>query len=266
MKYELVQELTPQTIRVRAEEGENFLLDSLEFPVAPKETLRMELQKGLKEAVKQSNDIDAPGFDDKTGAGRVNAYKAVKAAFVWRREKNIPPGTIVAFAGMANAVPDGWFLCDGRAVPRFQYQSLFFAIGTGHGQGDGSTSFNLPDYRGYFLRGADLGTGTDVDAAVRTSLGPVPPNEVGSMQGDATRVPSDLLVEQGGAHSHRYSYPSYHLSGATPLGGYSSGNKDVYQQNNIKNTTGASAHSHGITGGNRETRPKNKNVNWIIKY
>ena len=57
MKYELIQELTPQTIMVRTEQGEDLIFDSLEFPIVPKETLRMELQKGLKEVLKQSHDI-----------------------------------------------------------------------------------------------------------------------------------------------------------------------------------------------------------------
>jgi microcystin-dependent protein len=213
-----------------------------------------------------ADDIDAPGFDDKTGAGRVNAYKAVKAAFDWRRQRDIPPGTIVAFAGTANAVPDGWFLCDGRAVPRFQYQSLFFAIGTAHGQGDGSTTFNLPDYRGYFLRGADLGAGNDPDSAYRTSLGPVPSSDVGSVQGDATRIPSNFQVEQGGAHTHLYTYTKNHHHTGRRVDSFDNGGDGLYEQDVTGETSGVVVHSHRVTGGDKETRPKNKNVNWIIKY
>ncbi len=62
MKYELIQELTPQSIRVRAEQGEELVLDSLEFPVQPKENFRVELQKGLKEAVAQSQAIQSPNL------------------------------------------------------------------------------------------------------------------------------------------------------------------------------------------------------------
>lgn len=63
----------------------------------------------------------------------------------------IPPGTIAPFSG--ETIPDGWKLCDGSAISRTTYSSLFATIGTSHGQGDGSTTFNLPDYRGQFLRG-----------------------------------------------------------------------------------------------------------------
>ena len=48
---------------------------------------------------------------------------------------------------------DNWFLCNGQAVNRVTYSELFALIGTRFGAGDGTTTFNLPDYRGKFLRG-----------------------------------------------------------------------------------------------------------------
>lgn len=63
----------------------------------------------------------------------------------------IPPGTIAPFAG--GTVPSGWLLCDGSTASRSTYSALFAAVGTAHGSGDGSSTFNLPDYRGQFLRG-----------------------------------------------------------------------------------------------------------------
>lgn len=63
----------------------------------------------------------------------------------------IPAGSVAPFSG--SVVPDGWLLCDGSAVSRTTYATLFAALSTAHGQGDGSTTFNLPDYRGQFLRG-----------------------------------------------------------------------------------------------------------------
>ena len=49
----------------------------------------------------------------------------------------------------------GYLLCNGQAVSRTTYSALFSAIGTNFGAGDGSTTFNVPDYRGCFLRGFD---------------------------------------------------------------------------------------------------------------
>jgi plastocyanin len=64
-----------------------------------------------------------------------------------------PPGTITAFAG--NTIPVGWKICDGSAISRTSYDDLFIAIGINWGQGDNSSTFNLPDLRGRFLRGVD---------------------------------------------------------------------------------------------------------------
>jgi len=63
----------------------------------------------------------------------------------------LPVGMIVPQA--TTVVPNGWLLCDGREVSRATYPQLFAALGTTYGNGDGSTSFNLPDYRGRFLLG-----------------------------------------------------------------------------------------------------------------
>lgn len=60
-----------------------------------------------------------------------------------------------------NSPPDGFLECDGAAVSRSTYIELFAAIGTLWGVGDGSTTFNIPDFRGEFLRGWDNGRGID---------------------------------------------------------------------------------------------------------
>jgi microcystin-dependent protein len=63
-----------------------------------------------------------------------------------------PPGTVISFAG--STAPEGWMLCDGAAISRTDYAGLFAAIGTTHGVGDGSTTFNLPNAQGLVPRGA----------------------------------------------------------------------------------------------------------------
>jgi len=57
-----------------------------------------------------------------------------------------PAGIIMPFAG--TAVPEGYLMCDGSAVSRSTYATLFGVIGTTFGAGDGSTTFNLPDLSG----------------------------------------------------------------------------------------------------------------------
>lgn len=82
-----------------------------------------------------------------------------------------PAGKIAPFAGVAT--PAGWLLCNGAAVSRTTHAALFAVIGTTYGVGDGATTFNVPDLRGEFLQGADLGRGID------------PGRLVGSAQGDS---------------------------------------------------------------------------------
>lgn len=69
-----------------------------------------------------------------------------------------PAGTILAYAG--TTAPEGFLLCDGSAVSRITYAKLFEVIGKSFGEGDGSTTFNLPDYkdRTLFMR-ADSAVG-----------------------------------------------------------------------------------------------------------
>lgn len=77
------------------------------------------------------------------------------------QQSGVPVGTIEYFA-MATP-PAGYLKADGAAVGRDTYQELFAAIGTQFGQGDGGTTFNLPDLRGEFIRGWDNGRNADAD-------------------------------------------------------------------------------------------------------
>ena len=80
------------------------------------------------------------------------------------------------FFAMKN--PKGrWLFCDGREISRADYPELFEAIGTTYGEGDGTTTFNIPDRRGYFGRCLDAGAGVDYQSD----------REIGSKQGDAIR-------------------------------------------------------------------------------
>lgn len=79
-------------------------------------------------------------------------------------------GQLIGFSGAApgdikytaaNSVPVGWLKADGSLVSRAEYAALFAAIGTTYGEGDGVTTFRLPDLRGEFIRGYDDGRGVD---------------------------------------------------------------------------------------------------------
>lgn len=61
------------------------------------------------------------------------------------------PGDYKMIAG--STIPDGWLLCNGAAVSRTTYAKLFAAIGTRYGSGNGSTTFNLPNFNGRHVLG-----------------------------------------------------------------------------------------------------------------
>lgn len=66
---------------------------------------------------------------------------------------NFPIGSIIAYGG--TELPNNWLICDGSEVSRIAYKELFANIGTAYGEGDGSTTFNLPDMRGKVGVGLD---------------------------------------------------------------------------------------------------------------
>ena len=87
----------------------------------------------------------------------------------------IPPAVptgMIAFFDLTE-VPEGWLVCDGSAVSRTTYATLFAKIGTRHGAGDGSTTFNLPDMDARFLEGTtDTGqVGTKVEPGLPNIIG-----------------------------------------------------------------------------------------------
>jgi len=121
-----------------------------------------------------------------------------------------------------------WLRCNGQAVSRDAYKHLFNFIGVMYGNGDGSTTFNLPDYRGTFLRDVDDGAAVDPDAATRTDRGDgVTGDEVGTKQADEFE-----------SHSH-----TMNVDASTAASGGSA-------------RAGVLANTTGLTGGN-ETRPVN---------
>jgi hypothetical protein len=174
-----------------------------------------------------------------------------------------PAGTLVDFAG--NIEPAGWFLCDGRAISRTVYANLFTAIGTAYGIGDGSTTFNLPDFRGRFARYND-NMSTGAGAAGR---------DTGRVHGSAQTQATAKNGLGGSAnsgvnlgHSHIQQIPN----GSFGVGGYVGANAGPIANNSYGNTnipvssSSSLDHGHSLTlSGDAETRPINLSCNRIIK-
>lgn len=158
------------------------------------------------------------------------------------------------------------------------YAPLFTAIGINFGGGDGVSTFNLPDLRGRFMRGVDSGIGRDPDAAKRTASHSGGPggDAVGSLQEYATAAPANPFVtESSGNHTHTngsFDRLLTHsgLSTSTTNGDSddSTGSEPDLLRSQPMATAGAHTHRLGGSfgsGGDKETRPRNVAVQFLIK-
>ena len=83
--------------------------------------------------------------------------------------QGVPAGSVFALAGSQAGVPTGYLECDGSSVSRSTYSALFAVIGTTYGSAS-STTFNLPNLRGQFIRGVNTtGSGTDANRNIGSS-------------------------------------------------------------------------------------------------
>lgn len=155
----------------------------------------------------------------------------------------MPPGCIMSF-GMATP-PDGWLVCDGSEYSTSSYSDLYTAIGETWGSltdgsgGAGTSHFRVPDLRGEFLRGWSNGTGNDPDSISRTG-------------GDVVGSSQDYEIQ---SHRHDGRFVGFYYSTGTLY-------RAFY---NAAGLVDDASPLIGNTGGN-ETRPRNKYVQYCIKY
>lgn len=176
-----------------------------------------------------------------------------------------PAGMIMAFAGPAENIPAGWLLCDGSEVSRTTYSNLYNAIGVSWGTGNNTTTFNLPDLRGMFLRGV-AGTDTvgDPDANSRVSRydnGGNTGNNVGSYQGDAIRNIT------GAAHNNIQGAANK-WGGAWDEGAleWIETKTDASWEDNATGFSGIRFDASRVVPVGKDNRPKNVYVTYIIKF
>lgn len=174
----------------------------------------------------------------------------------------VPAGSMTMYGG--TTAPSGWLMCDGSAVSRTTYSALFAIISTTFGVGDGSTTFNLPDFRQNFPIGkAASGTGAtlgetggaiDHDHTVSDHTHSVPAH-YHSTSGTGTT----LATASDGAHTHTVSDPaassgafkhfftSYNGVNGDVAGAGTQGTKYDLSSTAIQ-TTSNGAHTHTMTG------------------
>jgi len=152
-----------------------------------------------------------------------------------------PVASILAWT--TNLVPLGFLECDGSVISRTTFATLFLELGTIYGDGDGTTTFNIPDLRGEFIRGYDNSASIDPDAGTRTdSGGGITGNNVGTKQAD------EII-------SHDHEQETYDLIEQFTSGVNASARITI---------VGGSTPT-GMTGG-AETRPRNVYMMYVIKF
>jgi microcystin-dependent protein len=153
----------------------------------------------------------------------------------------IPAGVISQWGGSAASVPTGWKLCDGTAYSRtVTYNTLFDAIGTTYGSGDGSTTFNVPNLKGRIPVGLD-----------------------------STQTEFDTLGETGGVKEVTLTtaqIPDHSHGGQIVFGTGSGGTAAVVASGNNPTSQPTTGGVSGTSGGAHTNLQPYIVVNYIIKY
>ena len=180
--------------------------------------------------------------------GQITLEKLVAAV----QQSLVPAGAVQAFA--MNSAPTGWLAANGSAVLRSGssgYPALFAAIGTTYGAGNGSTTFNLPDLRGEFVRGIDGGRGVDTGRVFGSA-------QLDQMQ----RITGSVGVRAGNTGgSPLGAFVTSSTSGARPDGTLSGG---AFNPMRFDSGNSPNARVSATTDG--ETRSRNVAMLYCIKF
>lgn len=142
------------------------------------------------------NELAAALGNDPNFATTITASLATKADI----SAVNPVGTVIMYP--ATSAPTGYLKCNGAAYSRTTYAALFALIGVTFGAGDGSTTFNVPDFRAEFIRGLDDGRGVDTSRAL------------GAAQASQNLAHNHAITDPG--HNHSHSDPGHAHSVSDP--------------------------------------------------
>lgn len=139
----------------------------------------------------------------------------------------LPIGSIIPYPG--ETAPANWLICDGAEISRTEYANLFAILGTTFGEGDGSTTFKLPNLKGRTIVGLDT---SDTDF-----------NEIGKTLGEKTHI---LTTNEMPSHTHKYTYSisSGNIEGSLSLGNSKEGTITGQYGNAINETGNSQGHNN----------------------
>jgi microcystin-dependent protein len=163
----------------------------------------------------------------------------------------VAPG-IIAMHG-ATTPPAGWLKCNGQAVSRTAFAPLFTAIGTTWGAGDAVTTFNVPDFRGEFVRGFDDTRGIDAGRAF------------GSFQDWATAAPKTTTPSRVNGAGATIGMTNASNPSKVGFARPSKTGESVTSQGYDSGGSGTELDGLNVVTGDAETRPRNLAAMFIIK-
>ena len=181
----------------------------------------------------------------------------------------VPTGSV--FCRAASVVPTGYLECNGAAVSRTTYSALFGIIGVQYGAGNGSTTFNLPDLRGEFIRGFDHGRGVDNNRSMASAQA-----GANASHNHSATTSTTTSISQS-PHHHGYNITHVTTASVTGSGAAIADrrmnlidttgfiNPDGNTHNNNANISASSSSSTSIGNQGDEARPRNIAMMYIIK-
>jgi microcystin-dependent protein len=179
-----------------------------------------------------------------TAAAGTNTTQIATTAFVL--SNGAPTGGLVMWP--TGSAPTGWLLCNGAAVSRTTYAALFAIVGTTFGVGDGSTTFNVPNYTNRMPYGTTVGaTGGSADAVVVSH----------------THTATSVVTDPG--HTHTYQGSNYQPNNAAGSVPDWIGASTMTTNSNFTGITVATTNASAGVSGTNANLPPYLGINFIIK-
>lgn len=201
-------------------------------------SLQLESIDGIKVASNSNEEIVSKSDYDQLAQLVATLSQKVTNLESKQTSASNPTGTIIAYS--VNTVPEGYLKCEGQEVSRATYKVLFDIIGTTYGDGNGSTTFKLPDLRGEFLRGTGTNSHTN--------------------QGNG----ADVGKHQDGT-GHQYT-DNYHWGFGFHKTAQSQNKDSQYNLFSTKYIVNTSRNDTHQVNGYYTSRPTNTSVLYCIKY